>query len=83
VFLLPFLLPSFSDMADVESSQVSGIAEMVIPDTESSQQTTSDSKLTLHWQPVRIAEAKGTTRYWIVEHTKVCSDFCTVQMKVY
>ena len=67
-------------MADVESSQVSVIA---IPDTESSQQTTSDSELTLHWQPVRIAGAKGATRYWIVEPTKVCSDFCSVQMKVY
>ena len=66
-------------MADVESSQASVIAETVIPDTESSQQ----SELNLHWQPVRIAGAKGATRYWIVEPTKVCSDFCTVQMKVY
>ena len=70
-------------MADVESSQVSVIAETVIPDTESSQQSTSDMELTLHWQPVRIAGAKGATRYWIVEPTKVSSDFCTVQMKVY
>ena len=70
-------------MADVESSQVSVIAETVISDTESSQQTTSDSELTLHWQPVRIAEAKGATRYWIVEPTKGRSDFCTMQMKVY
>ena len=70
-------------MADMESSQVSGIAKMVIPDTESSQQSTSGTELTLHWQPVRIAGAKGATRYWIVEPTKVCSDFCTVQMKVY
>ena len=70
-------------MADVESSQVSVIAETVIPDTESSQQSTSDTELTLHWQPVYIAGAKGATRYWIVESTKVCSDFCTVQMKVY
>jgi len=70
-------------MADVESSQVSVIAETVIPDMESSQQSTSDMELTLHWQPVRIAEAKGATRYWIVEPTKVSSDFCTVQMKVY
>ena len=70
-------------MADMESSQVSGIAEMVIPDTESSQQSTSGTELTLHWQPMRIAGAKGATRYWIVEPTKVCSDFCTMQMKVY
>ena len=70
-------------MADVESSQVSVIAETVIPDTESSQQSTSDTELTLHWQPVRIAGAKGATHYWIMEPTKVCSDFCTVQMKVY
>ena len=70
-------------MADVESSQVSVIAEMVIPDTESSQQSTSDTELTLHWQPMRIAGAKGITHYWIMEPTKVCSDFCTMQMKVY
>jgi len=70
-------------MADVESSQVSVIAETVIPDTESSQQSTSDMELTLHWQPVRIAGAKGAIRYWIVEPMKVSSDFCTVQMKVY
>ena len=70
-------------MTDVESSQVSVIAKTVILDTGSSQQSTSDTELTLHWQPVRIAGAKGATRYWIVEPTKVCSDFCTMQMKVY
>ena len=83
MFLPPFLLTSFSDMPDVESSQVSVTAETVIPDMESSHQTTSDSELILHWQPVHIAGAKGATRYWIVEPTKVCFNFCTMQMKVY
>ena len=67
----------------MESSQVSVIAKTVILDMKSSQQTTSDSELTLHWQPMRIAGAKGAIRYWSVESTKICSDFCTVQMKVY
>ena len=67
----------------MESSQVSVIAKTVILDMKSSQQTTSDSELTLHWQPVCIAGAKGTTCYWIMEPTKVCADFYTVQMKVY
>ena len=70
-------------MADIESSQVSVITETVIPDTESSQHSTGDTELTLSWQPVRISGAKGATRYCIVEPMKVCSDFCTVQMKVY
>jgi len=70
-------------MVDVESSQVSVIAETVVSDMESSQQSTSDTELTLHWQPVRIAGTKCATRYWIMEPTKVCSDFCTVHMKVH
>ena len=56
---------------------------MVITDMESSQQSTSDTELILHWQLVHIEEAKGAMYYWIVELTKVYSDFCTVQMKVY
>ena len=70
-------------MADAESSQASVIAETVTPDMESSQQSTGDTELTLSWQPVRIAGAKGATHYWIVELTKVCSDYCMVQMMVY
>ena len=46
-------------MANVESSQVSIIAETVILDMDSSQQ----SELNLRWQPVRIAGTKGATRY--------------------
>ena len=46
-------------MADMESSQASVIAEAVISDTDSSQQ----SELNLHWQPVHIIGAEGTMRY--------------------
>jgi len=64
-------------MVNIESSQVSIIA--VILDTELSQQSTSDTELTLYRQPVCIVGFKSTTRYSIVESTKVCSNFLQEQ----
>ena len=73
-------------MAHDISSQESVFAETVSVNANSSQQSTSDidtpTPSFLNWQSAQIGGSKGPTRYWIVEPTKVCSDFCNMQMKV-
>jgi hypothetical protein len=57
-----------------------------VTDVASSPQPASDvdspPMVLMNWQPKCIGAAKSFARYWIVENTKVCSEFCKVQMKV-
>jgi len=53
---------------------------------ESQQSSISDgdapTTTPLNWEPNKMNAAKSPARYWIVENTKRCSEFCKSQIKV-
>jgi hypothetical protein len=62
------------------SSQLPG--EGSSPDDSQSIPNVNDFDDTLPWEPKTMFAKASTTRYWVVENTKQCSQFCKDQLKV-
>ena len=72
-------MPELSELSRKSSEpSMSQSIDLTLDDT-----ATEESSQSLPWEP-QILRPKGSTfRYWIVENTKQCSEFCKSQLKVY